>query len=55
MYQQCNYVTKNKEKYFEINTFQVSSPLSLPFAFFKHLKLPISIKIIVTMKHLFIY
>ena len=42
------YVTKNKkENYLEIYIFQVSCPLSLTS--FKHPKLPISIKIPVTL------
>ena len=37
------YITEIKETYFEIYTEQVSFPLA--FLYFKHLKLPISIKI----------
>ena len=40
------YVTKSKETYLEIYTFQVSCPL---FCVFKHSKLPISIRISVTL------
>ena len=45
------YVTENKEEnYLEIYIFQVSCPLSLPLlTSFKHPKLPISIKIPVTL------
>ena len=43
------YVNKIKENYLEIYTYQVSCPLSIVFASFKHPKLPISIKIPVTL------
>ena len=42
---QITYVTEIKETYFEIYTKQVSCPLASSF---KHLKLPISLKIPVT-------
>ena len=46
------YVTENKEEnYLEIYIFQVSCPL-IVFTSFKHPKLPISIKIPVTIWHI---
>ena len=46
------FVTEIKETYFEIYTKQVSFPLAF---LFKHLKLPISIKIPVTMASLYLH
>ena len=43
------YVTEVKETYFEIYTKQVSCPLAF---LFKHLKLPISIKLPVTIRQI---
>ena len=49
MYQQHIYVTENKKNYF------LPSIMSIIFVSFKHLKLPISSKIPVTIKHFFLY
>ena len=46
------YVNENKENYLEIYTYQVSCQLSIVFVSFKHPKLPISIKIPVTLRQI---